>query len=43
MIRSHDWLGSETLLNALSDANGFISRLARGGRDQWVERLTGMY
>ena len=42
MISSHDWLGSETLLNALTDAGGFLGRFARGGRDQWVERLTGI-
>ncbi len=42
MISSHDWLGSETLLNKLADSNGFLGRFARGGRDQWVERLTGM-
>ena len=42
MISSHDWLGSETLLNDLTDANGFLGRFARGGRDQWIDRLTGI-
>lgn len=42
MISSHDWTGSESLLNRIAQAGGFIGRFARGGRDQWVERLLGM-
>lgn len=42
MISSHDWLGSDTLLNKLAAADGFLGRFARGGRDQWVQRLVGM-
>ena len=42
VISSHDWLGSERLLDRVARGGGFIGRFARGGRDAWTERLRGI-
>ena len=42
VISSHDWIRSQYLLNEIADRKGFIGSFARGGRNQWLGRLTGM-
>ncbi|MFT5032798.1 MAG: microsomal dipeptidase-like Zn-dependent dipeptidase, partial [Bacteroidia bacterium] len=43
VVSSHDWVRSEALLNRIADSDGFIGRFARGGRNQWLDRLVGMH
>jgi microsomal dipeptidase-like Zn-dependent dipeptidase len=42
VISSHDWTGSERLLDRIAASPGFIARFARGGRASWVGRLVGI-
>lgn len=42
VISSHDWTDSQALLNRIGRDGGFIGRFARDGRNNWLERLTGM-
>ena len=42
MISSHDWTGSEKLLDEIADSGGFISRFMSAERQGQADRFTGM-
>ncbi len=41
-ISSHDWTGSDALMQRIAEGGGFIGRFANGNRDNWMGRLNGI-